>query len=524
MSILRVKGSRTALLAFVCTFVSALFCFLVLEPKIGFDDANITLNYAENIAAGHGYVYNIGGERVEGSTSPLWTAINTGAYFLPIPPEITLAVLGVLIAWTTVWLSMHYGEATFRLAGARAGVASMLVGLGFLALPTYFGWAIWSLMDFGFWVMLIMGALWLTAAFLLGEGSGRRLGLLALVAALMAVTRPEGIAVVLAFSALLALFSVFLPSETPGFRPAVTMALAGLLAFGLLGLIRFSYFGDLLPNTYYSKVSTDPASQVLQGAKYLKGFLAAPLNAAILLLALGLPLLVMKHDRWPRLRPFWGFTVIAILGGMMLYVAIGGDHFASFRFFLFVYPAFLPLVALAIHLLWQRLPYVLRQPWTPTLAALALLMVTSTVFAVQKGGYALELRIAEKGREMGEILNRYPGQPSIGIVAAGGVAMTYQGHIYDLMGLNWVDMARAGRDQDSVYINHDGFSKDVFYATLPQIMHPQFGACDQQSYDTNPFFSKVLRGLFREAEFQALYTFDCFEGLRFYRLAATPGA
>ena len=107
MSILRVKGSRTALLAFVCTFVSALFCFLVLEPKIGFDDANITLNYAENIAAGHGYVYNIGGERVEGSTSPLWTAINTGAYFLPVPPEITLAVLGVLIAWTTVWLSMQ---------------------------------------------------------------------------------------------------------------------------------------------------------------------------------------------------------------------------------------------------------------------------------------------------------------------------------------------------------------------------------------------------------------------------------
>ena len=102
--------------------------------------------------------------------------------------------------------------------------------------------------------------------------------------------------------------------------------------------------------------------------------------------------------------------------------------------------------------------------------------------------------------------------------------MTYEGHIYDLMGLNWVDMARAGRDQETVYINHDGFSKDVFYATLPEIMHPQFGTCDQESYDTNPFFRKVLRGIFREADFQALYSFDCFEGLRFYRLASRPGA
>lgn len=524
MSIFLVKGSRTALLAFVCTVASTVFCFLVLAPRIGFDDANITLNYAENIAAGHGYVYNIGGERVEGSTSPVWTAINTAAFFLPIPPEITLAVLGFGIAWATVWLSMHYGEAAFRLAGARAGVAQVLVGLGFLALPAYFGWAVWSLMDFGFWVLLIMATLWLCSAFILGEGSPRRLALLALVAALLTTTRPEGIAVVFGFSALMALFSVFSPPARRSLRPALLMLISGGLAFGALGLIRFSYFGDLLPNTYYSKVSTDALSQMIQGAKYLRGFLSSPLNAAILLLALALPLLVMRHPRWPRLRPFWGFTVLATLGGMALYVAIGGDHFASFRFFLFVYPAFLPLAALTVHLLWSKLPYILRQPWTPTAAGLVLLMVTGVVFAVHKGGYALELRIAEKGREMGEILNRYPGQPSIGIVAAGGVAMTYKGHIHDLMGLNWVDMARAGRDQNPVYPNHDGFSKEVFYATLPQIVHPQFGTCDQQAYDTNPFFGKVLRGLFQEAEFQALYTFECFEGLRFYRLAAMPGA
>ena len=524
MSILSLRGSRTAVWALACTFVSAVFCFLVLAPTVGFDDANITLNYAENIAAGHGYVYNIGSERVEGSTSPVWTAINTLAYFLPLAPEITLAVLGFGIAWITVWLSMHYGEAAFRLAGARAGIATMLVGVGFLALPAYFGWVIWSLMDFGFWVMLTTLAFWLSAAFVLQEGSGRRLLFLALTAACMTMTRPEGIAVVAGFSALLALFSAFSPAETRSVRPALTALLAGGLAYGALGFARLSYFGDLLPNTYYSKVSTDHVTQLIQGAKYLKDFLTSPLNGLILLLAFGLPLLVMKGDRWQKLRPFWGFTVLATFGGMVLYVLIGGDHFGSFRFFLFVYPALLPLAALTVHLLWLKLPLSLRPPWTPTLAAATLLMATSTVFSVQKGGYAHELRIAEQGRRMGEILNTYPGQPSIGIVAAGGVAMTYEGHIYDLMGLNWVRMARADRHQTSVYINHGGFSKAVFYDTLPEIVHPQFGACDKEEYDTNRFFGRVLRWVIQDEAFQNLYNFECFEGLRFYRLAPKPGA
>lgn len=515
MSILLVGGRRTLVLAFICTFVSAVFCFLVLSPSIGFDDANITLNYAKNIASGHGYVYNIGSERVEGSTSPAWTAINTVAYLLPLAPEVSLAGLGFLIAWTTVWLSMQYGEAAFRIAGQRAGVASVLVGVGFLALPSYFGWAIWSLMDFGLWVLLITATFWLSSAFVLGEGSRTRLILLALVAACMATTRPEGIAVVCGFAALLTLL------KTTGRHsswPAITMLVAGVLAYGALGLVRLTYFGDLLPNTYYSKVSTDRITQFIQGACYLRDFIVSPLQAAILLLAFILPVFVWRSTRWPRIRLFWGFTVLATFGGMMLYVAVGGDHFGSFRFFLFVYPAFLPLVALTVYLLWRKLPLGMRPSLGPALIASTLVILTSTVFAEHKGGYARELRIAEQGRRMGDILNTYPGQPTIGIIAAGGVAMTYDGHIYDLMGLNWVEMAHADRNLAGPYINHGGFSRTVFYKTLPEIVHPQFGGCDKQGYDDNRFFGRVLRWLVRDEAFQELYEFECFEGLRFYRL------
>ena len=50
--------------------------YLVHSPTVGIDDANITQTYAKNIVDGWGYVYYEGGERVEGSTSLLWTTVN----------------------------------------------------------------------------------------------------------------------------------------------------------------------------------------------------------------------------------------------------------------------------------------------------------------------------------------------------------------------------------------------------------------------------------------------------------------
>lgn len=511
---LSVAGSRTLAIALACTLASALFTWLVLAPTVGFDDANITLAYAENIAGGHGYVYNIGGERVEGSTSPLWTAVNTLAYLLPVAPETTLAVLGLLIAWATVWQTMRLGETVFGLAGLDPRGAALPVGLGFLALPAVFGWTIWSLMDFGFWVLLTTVAIRLVVALAVWGADARTARGLAAVAVLLAVTRPEGVAVAVAFGILAALLG-----GREGLRAGAVAAAAGVLAFAALALVRLAYFGDIFPNTYYSKVSTDHASQLRQGLLYLRGFLSSPVNAGILGLALLLPVLAPLHSRASALGRAWLAAGLAAAGGMALYVLIGGDHFGSFRFFLFVYPALLPFAALTLRLAWDRAPAALRHPWTPRLLGMALLVATSATFAVNKGDYVRELRIAEQGREMGRILNRLPDAPSIAIIAAGGIAMTYEGHIYDLLGLNWVDMAHADRDQVGAYVNHGGFSKAVFYDTLPEIVHPQFGACDQVAYDGNRFFSKVLRGLFADPEFQKLYRFECFEGLRFYRRA-----
>ena len=66
-------------------------------PLVGIDDAAITRSYSENIANGYGFVYNIGGERVEGATSFLWTLIVSLAYLLPFKVEFTIIAINYVV-------------------------------------------------------------------------------------------------------------------------------------------------------------------------------------------------------------------------------------------------------------------------------------------------------------------------------------------------------------------------------------------------------------------------------------------
>src|SRR5690606_29605307 len=43
--------------------------------QTGFDDSYMFTRYARNIAEGYGYVFNRGGDHVDGLTSPLWLAV-----------------------------------------------------------------------------------------------------------------------------------------------------------------------------------------------------------------------------------------------------------------------------------------------------------------------------------------------------------------------------------------------------------------------------------------------------------------
>jgi hypothetical protein len=67
------------------------------------EDALITLRYAENIAAGRGWVYNPG-ERVLGTTTPLFTLILAAAAWLRLPAMSAGIAISILADGVTCWL------------------------------------------------------------------------------------------------------------------------------------------------------------------------------------------------------------------------------------------------------------------------------------------------------------------------------------------------------------------------------------------------------------------------------------
>lgn len=527
---------RDGLIALLITVLVGSLSLILLEPKVGIDDANITMNYAENIANGYGYVYYVGGERVEGSSSALWTALTAVVFLFSSQAEEWLLVICGSITIAILWLTIMTSRRFLKLAGLESNSAPLLTGLIFLLFPAFFGWTIWSFMDLGLWILLISGMFSLMVSIIQTSSPKGSLGrnksmTFVLLTALVTLARPEGIVVAIGMIA----FLFFLAKRWPERRSHLALtyysSLAAIVSFGGIIALRLWYFGYPQPNTFYAKVSTNYGDQLVQGLIYTASYFLAPPNLLLFVLAGCAPVAVALRSASGDSRTIEGGRFFAawlavasfVFGALAVYSALGGDHFGSHRFYQIFIPTVLPAAIVSVEtiriaLISKRMGFPLRYATLAMLTCFPLLIIAVpwASFMSNKGDLANEFRIAERGREMGRILNEFPGQPSVAVVPAGGISMTYDGPILDLMGLNWVSMAHQGRNFYRRPKNHSGFNRDVFYSSPPDLVHPVFFKCDEKKYSSKKFFRIVLDGLFEDEEFQRSYDFVCWRGLAFY--------
>ena len=72
-----------------------------------YDDAFITFRYTANLAAGHGFVFNVG-ERVLGTTAPLWGLVLAPFAWAHVPLTTLVPILNALLDCITVLLVLLY--------------------------------------------------------------------------------------------------------------------------------------------------------------------------------------------------------------------------------------------------------------------------------------------------------------------------------------------------------------------------------------------------------------------------------
>jgi arabinofuranosyltransferase len=528
---------------FVTTF-TALTCAALLASVVyrhiyvGMDDANIAMVYAQNLADGHGFAYNVGGERVEGFTSLLYVLIAAAIFSISPFPELFIHGLGILLAALAVFLSMvslrpfasYPTSASVQVRPLHLVMIAWAVGS-----PAFIIWTTVSLMDVGLWCFMVTCSA-VVVLFEIGsrQPSPLRLAAISMLAALLPLTRPEGfvVAPILILTYALgrrlnstAWGTVRTSLLVPGL--AFLMTAAGLTAF------RIAYFGFPLPNTYYAKVSPNVIHNITEGARYFESFVAAQQLMIFVLLAIVLGLvrnagLVAKviasgraaaepDSKRTRIRVAQFVVSALAIVGLLVPVYGGGDHFAGFRFYQPIWPLLLlPIIFLVYDLsstLAARSDYDRRHfEWAAAFASLPILFgLVAAPWPSQPQSTLLEqFVIAEDGRRLGVGLNRlFPSAPpEVGVTAAGGVKYTYHGPVFDLLGLNNVAMGHSPGKRLG-YKNHAAFNKDVFWSNAPPVVLPILcpGPLDN-ALAAEEFYKisdGVLQGLFRDARFQRRY-------------------
>ena len=290
------------------------------------DDTFISFRYAANLVAGNGLVFNAG-ERVEGYTNFLFVVLSAVFLRLGIDPVIGTKIVALLM---TVWaLVLVTRLERFGPQPEHVGPPAVLVLCLLLPLQAFGYWAIAS-----FETMVFAGLfLWALYCALRESDDGRRHGAV-WVFVLLALTRPEGAFLFAVCTAILLVLDCWHTRSWAILRHYAVNALIFALIYGSYFLWRYRYYGHLLPNTFYAKV-TGGEGQLATGLEYLRNWaIAFPALAATLLLPL---LLVWAPFRQLLTRPFLALYLIT-LAFTAYVVSVGGDFMPFFRFFLPVLP------------------------------------------------------------------------------------------------------------------------------------------------------------------------------------------
>ncbi|MBF5041687.1 hypothetical protein FGE12_04740 [Aggregicoccus sp. 17bor-14] len=313
------------------------------------DDAAISLAYGRTFFEGAGLRVTPLSQPVEGFSNPLWTLLLGLAFPLHLDPERYAASLGLLLGTLALPLFALWGPAA---EGRRLRLEDALPALVASASPTYAAW-VCSGMETGLQALLLaLAGAWGLRELRTGQDAraGWALGLLCL-------TRPEGLLYAGAAGALW-LGVRTLQRRAPGRQEL--RQLLGLLVpvLGWLA-VRWGYFADLLPNTYYAKRLWE-----FGAAAYLSNFRTA--HPALTHLALGLLALGLLVPSPVRRRAL--LTLLLLGAGVLFVYQSKGDWMREWRFLAPLVPLLGCALAAGLSALRPALQGVL-----PAVGALALL-------------------------------------------------------------------------------------------------------------------------------------------------------
>jgi arabinofuranosyltransferase len=256
-----------------------------------FDDAMISMTYARNLVEGHGLNWARWGAPVEGFTHPLWTFLMIPVNALPVVLRLRslfVQLLSLLTLAGTVIAVRRLMLDHFSPERARSGLpAAVLTAF-------YYPLAYWALMGMETGLQALLAVLAVQLALTTADDGRDRNFALWLVCAAAFLLRMDMLLLVAAVQLYVLLRRGFWQVRTRGWLAGFGVFCAMTLAYGLF---RWFYFHDVLPNTYYLKLTGVPlAVRLLRGLSVFVTFLREHL-AVFLVAAVGTGAFLRRNRR-----------------------------------------------------------------------------------------------------------------------------------------------------------------------------------------------------------------------------------
>ncbi len=391
------------------------------------DDAYIAFRFADNLAHGHGPVYNIG-ERVEGYTSPFWMLLSAGGILVGIAPPVLTAVLGIaLLIVLFILLDRIVRQEGTSNVWVR-GTLPIALGVS----PAFVLWWFCGVEVPAYAVLLVL------ICWELSQWDGcdsRRLINAGALLALLILVRPDGF-LMAGVGVGYVVLRLRKHSGLEMLKSTIRFLGPLVIVFAALTVWRVLYYGDWLPNTYYCKLGGDPLLRLQAGMRYLRdnvGYIGGTAPFLVATIAVG----------FARVRRFAALAAVTIAVYMAYFLYAGGDALQE-RFFVHITPllyvtAWCGGIALAKRLAGEE-KIQRRNAYLLGIALLVLLMSPLTLMP----RYMWQRNLMHEFHYVAKLLaDNVPGDFSLATTAAGIIPYRTNMPTIDMLGLCDKHIARC---------------------------------------------------------------------------------
>ncbi len=422
------------------------------------------LRYSQNVARGHGIVWNVGEHPVEGATDFLFMISIAGISWLTKASVNTAAAALLFVSQILSVFVMYAGLRRIYSAPrlVAAGLAVLLgTGLGFRFINTGFSPPFYSLFALLTWYVGLLciqrGVTWQRAIWF---------SIFALVTGLI---RPDGV-----FLSIFMLCSTLYGVRAMRAPLVVSFGTIYALIGGAYFLWRVHYFGYPMPNPFYIKRASG-----IEGV-----LLKLSMRTAVEMLLPILPLagLGLSSRAGRRQLIVWLITVVPFLS-IWMFMSLDNDHFSRFQYV--VVPLSLMSLGGIVTIWWKNLqqenPAAATNIQTPAASALVLLFC----FTIYYNMHLYRAPYSNLGaQQLAERLKPYAGKNyTMAVTEAGDLPLYSEWKTIDVIGLN-----------DSYIAHHQGIITNEYLDRYkPEvILYREIADSTKEADDQKKAIGKVL--------------------------------